>query len=124
MLSEHPKKILMIVDDMPNVGRALSRVLRRHFDEIHALECAAEADALLGRLPVTHVICDHCLGEGDPLGLDLVPRWRREHRSIQRAIVLTGANERSLVAGPGIDAIASKVTGSEELVKLLNGGER
>jgi CheY-like chemotaxis protein len=114
------KKILMVVDDTPAIGRALSRVLNRYFDEVHILTSAAEATALLGQKVVTHVICDHCLGEGDPLGLDLVPRWRREHPLIERAIILTGLDERTLIAGPEIDAVVSKLTGSEELVRLLN----
>jgi ActR/RegA family two-component response regulator len=116
-----PKKILMVVDDTPNVGRALSRLFSRHFDEVHVLASAAEAASLLKQKPVTHVVCDHCLGEGDPLGLDLVPRWRKEHPSIERAIILTGLDETTLIAGPGIDAIVSKLTGSEELVRVLKG---
>jgi DNA-binding NarL/FixJ family response regulator len=114
-------RILMVVDDTPNVGRALSRVLRKHFDEVHVLESAAEAAALLGWKPVTHVICDQCLGEGDPRGLDLVPLWRREHPSIERAIILTGLDERTFVASPGVDAVISKLAGSEELVRALKG---
>jgi len=114
------KKILMVVDDTPNVGRALSRILGKYFDEVHVLESASEAAALLGQKVVTHVICDHCLGEGDPLGLDLVPRWRREHPAIERAIIMTGLDERTLIPGPEIDAVVSKLTRSEELVRLLN----
>jgi DNA-binding NtrC family response regulator len=114
------KKILMIVDDTPNIGRALSRMIGRHFDEVHVLTGAAEASDLLGRTRVTHVICDQCLGEGDPRGLDLVPRWRRAHPSIERAIVLTGFDARTLVAGPEIDAVVSKLTGSHELMGLLD----
>jgi ActR/RegA family two-component response regulator len=115
------KKILMIVDDTSYVGRALSRALGKHFDEVHALTSAAEATALLERRPVTHVICDHCLGEGDPPGLDLVPRWRRENPSIERAILLTGLDERTMKAGPEIDAVVSKLAGTAELVRVLNG---
>jgi ActR/RegA family two-component response regulator len=114
-------KILMVVDDTPNVGRALSRMLGKHFDEVHVLGSAAEAASLLKQKPVTHVVCDQCLGKGDPRGLDLVPVWRREHPSIERAIVLTGLDETTLAAGPGIDAIVSKLTGSEELVRALKG---
>jgi DNA-binding NtrC family response regulator len=115
------KKILMIVDDTPNIGRALARMLRKSFDEVHVLTCAAEAATLLAQGPITHVICDHCLGEGDPPGLDLVPRWRSEHPSIERAVVLTGLDPRTLFAGPGVDAVASKLTGSEELRRLVMG---
>jgi len=115
------KKVLLIVDDTPNVGRAMARMLNRHFDELHLLTCAAEAAALLGQEPVTHVICDQCLGEGDPPGTDLVPRWRREHPSIERAVILTGLDPTTLLAGPGIDAIVSKLAGSEELVRILKG---
>ena len=115
------KEILMIVDDTPNVGRALSRIFTKKFDEVHVLSCAAEAAALLGQKPVTHIICDQCLGEGDPRGLDLVPLWRREHPSIERAIILTGLDETTFVASPGIDAVVSKLAGSEELVRALKG---
>ena len=115
------KKTLMIVDDTPNIGRALARMFGKVFDEVHVLTCAADAAALLARGPVTHVICDHCLGEGDPPGLDLVPLWRREHPSIERAVVLTGLDPRTLRAGPGVDAVASKLTSSQELIRIVTG---
>ena len=115
------KRILMIVDDTPNVGRALSRVLGRYFDEVHPLTSASEAAALLGQMPVTHVICDYCLGDGDPPGVELVPRWRREHPSIERAVILTGLDPTTLLAGPGIDAVVSKLADTEELVRIVKG---
>jgi CheY-like chemotaxis protein len=115
------KTILMVVDDTPNIGRALSRMLSKHFDEVHVLASAAEAAAFLSGRPVTHVICDHCLGEGDPLGIELVPVWRKEHPSIERAVILTGLDETTLITRPGIDAIVSKLTGTEELVRVLKG---
>ena len=109
----------MIVDDTAYVGRALSRALSKRFDEVHALTTAAEASALLGRTPVTHVICDHCLADGDPPGLELVPRWRRENTSIVRAIVLTGMDETALRRAPEIDAILSKLATTEEIARTL-----
>ena len=117
-----PKKILMILDDAPGVGRALSRALGRHFDEVHAFTSAAEASALLERMPVTHVICDQSLGQGDPSGLELIPSWRRSHASIERAIILTGLAESTLRPGPEIDGIVSKLVGPEELARMLKGG--
>jgi len=116
-----PNGILMIVDDTPNIGRALSRLLGKHFDEVHAAASASEASALLGKKPVTHIICDYCLGEGEPPGVDLVPRWRTEHPSIERAIILTGLDPTTLHASPGVDAVVSKLAGSEELLRLLKG---
>ena len=115
------KRTLLIVDDTLNVGRAISRVLGRHFDEVHVVTSGAEGDAVLEKTRVTHLVCDQSLGEEDPPGLELVPRWRKEHPSIERAIILTGFPEESLSATPGVDAIVSKLTGTEELVSVLKG---
>jgi len=97
-------------------------MLGRHFDEVHVVTSGAEGDVVLAKAKVTHVVCDQHLGEGDPPGLVLVPRWRREHPSIERAIILTGFPEASLSAGPGVDAIASKLTESSALLRILGVG--
>jgi len=110
----------MIVDDMPTVGRALARVLGKHFDETHVRQTAAEAESLLSEKAVTHVICDYCLGGGDPLGVDLLPRWRREHPAIERALLITGYDENAIAAGPEINAVVSKLASYDELATLLN----
>ncbi|MCK9461222.1 MAG: hypothetical protein M0R80_16465 [Proteobacteria bacterium] len=97
-------------------------MLGRHFDEVHVVTSGAEGDAVLEKTRVTHLVCDQSLGEDDPPGLELVPRWRKEHPSIERAIILTGFHQASLSAGPGVDAIVSKLAETSTLLRVLGVG--
>ncbi|MDD5306862.1 MAG: hypothetical protein PHU25_06025 [Deltaproteobacteria bacterium] len=114
------KKTLLIVDDEARVAKALTRAMGRYFDEVLSAGTASIASSILAENKVTHVICDHWLGEGDPLGLDLVPEWRRSYPAIERAVIMTGLDEKTLIADSGIDAIVSKLTRSEELARVLD----
>jgi ActR/RegA family two-component response regulator len=115
------KKTLLIVDDDPGVVRALTRAMRRHFGGVVSAATSAAAVSILSQEKVTHLICDQNLGEQEPLGLDLVPLWRRDHPSIERAIVMTGLDPGTLAAGAAVDAVVSKLTSTADLARLLRG---
>ncbi len=116
------KSIVLVVDDESTVCRALSRMLRKQADEILSAISPGEAETVLATRTVTHVICDHWFGSGQPLGLDLVSKWKNEYPSIKRVIVLTGTDISKLEANPNVDCIMDKTVDPDELIKVLGLG--
>lgn len=104
------RRILLVLDDDPVVARGLGRVLRHHFDTVHVVNAVEDAEAVLTDSPdlVTHVVCDHFLGEAEPTGLSLLPRWRLRFPSIQVAVLVSGSELRALATTPGIDGYVEK----------------
>jgi len=113
------KTILLVVDDESAVCRALRRMLRGKFDEIIAAETPADAEAVLASRAVTHVVCDHCLGPGQPEGLTIASAWRSAHPTIRKMIILTGVNLRSLAPAPGVDLLLPKTIDPADLAARL-----
>ena len=113
------KSILLIVDDESSVCRALSRMLKRHFDRVITAVSPKEAEVILYSNSVTHVICDHWFGAGQPLGLDIAARWKEEFKSIKRAVVLTGTDATQLTPPPGVHQIMAKTAEAEDLASAL-----
>jgi DNA-binding NtrC family response regulator len=117
---EKPSKaILLIVDDESTVCRALSRVLGRSVDEVIVACTIADAETILATRNVTHLLCDHWFGPGQPLGLQQALEWKKRHPSIKKAVLLTGTDVADKSAPPGLDGIMSKSVDPEELVKVL-----
>ena len=113
-----PKTILLIIDDESSVCRVLRRVLRNKVDEIVTAETPVDAHIVLKTKPVTHVICDHLLGPGQPKGLEIAKNWKQTYASIKKIVILTGTNAAQTIEIPsGIDHILPKTT---EPVKLVN----
>ncbi|MGI5865851.1 MAG: hypothetical protein ACOX6T_27865 [Myxococcales bacterium] len=114
-------RILLIVDDEPELEPLFRRFLRRDFDEIHFAGDAAAAEAVLSSVPVTHLVIDNALGRGSsPSGIDLIAGWRRAHPSIELAVLFTGAAPFSESARPPeIDEVYIKPTGFEPLLAYL-----
>jgi DNA-binding NtrC family response regulator len=109
----------LIVDDEHPVCFALERMLRRDYRQVFTAFGPDDAAAILEAHPVTHVVCDHWLGPGLPLGIDLIPRWRRRHRTIERAVVLTGADVSGINPPPEVDRVLSKTEDPTRLRLLL-----
>jgi CheY-like chemotaxis protein len=120
-VADADRTTLLVVDDESAVGRVLRRLLRERFDEIVAVETPADAEAVLASRPVTHVVCDHCLGAGQPEGLTVASAWRAAYPSIRRLIILTGADVKNLTALPGVDLVLPKTTDPADLAKMLVG---
>jgi len=120
-VAEAERTTLLVVDDESAVCRAVRRLLRDKFDEIVTVETPADADAVLASRPVTHVVCDQCLGPGQPEGLAIASAWRAAYPSIRRLIILTGANVKSLTAPPGVDLVLPKTIDPVDLAKVLAG---
>lgn len=117
-MKEKPEAVLLIVDDERSVCRALSRLLDRKVKEILSATNAMEAEVILQSGRVTHVICDHWFGPGQPLGTDLVTEWKKRYPNIQKAVVLTGTDINKLDAD-AVDAILPKVVDPADLIKML-----
>lgn len=118
-MEETAKSILLIVDDESSVCRALSRMLKRRFDTITTAVSPLEAEVILDSNPVTHVICDHWFGVGQPLGLDLAARWKSQFSTIKRVVVLTGTDATQLTPPPGVHQIMAKTVEADELTRAL-----
>lgn len=118
------KNVLLIVDDMPDVARALKRCLAKSFDLVLVAQSPEEAERLLGDQdnPPTHLVCDHHLGEGQRLGADLISEWRRAYPSLQVAVLLTGSEVAYLLGTDGVDWVASKQLDIWELERFLRVG--
>lgn len=113
------KTILLIVDDESTVCRALSRMLRTKVDEVISTCSPSDGETILTTKPVTHLLCDHWFGPGQPVGLQLAMKWKRMYPSIQKAVVLTGTDVTAHKTPPELDAIVSKTIAPEDLIKVL-----
>ena len=118
-MKEKSDAVLLIVDDESTVCRALSRLLGSQVKDIYFATNPTEGEIILRSGRVTHIICDHWFGPGQPLGTDLVNKWRELFPAIKRAIVLTGTDINRLDAGKAVDKIISKVADPEELIEAL-----
>lgn len=103
-----PRRILLIVDDWPQVGRSLRRCLAHGFDQVHLAVTQPEAEHYLAEHRPTHLLCDCVLGENLPLGTELIGRWRQQFPGIQLAALVTGSDMELITEGPGIDAVFRK----------------
>lgn len=113
------KSILLIVDDESSVCRALSRIFRSCVDEVLTAFSPIEAETVLATKKITHLICDQWFGIGQPLGLDLVVKWKREHPSISRIVILTGTDVTQLEMPPDVDRIMDKTVDPKLLMGVL-----
>ncbi|MBN2526799.1 MAG: hypothetical protein JXR76_10420 [Deltaproteobacteria bacterium] len=112
-------KVLLIIDDEASVCRALSRILSRKATEIITARSIADAELILDTREVTHVLCDHLLGPGQPKGLDNAIYWKSEYPSIEKVIVLTGTDAAFNAPPEGVDKVLPKTTDPLQLAEFL-----
>jgi DNA-binding NtrC family response regulator len=110
---------LLVVDDETAVCRAVARVMKRHFDTVVTADSPQEARAVLGTRPVTHLICDHWFGKGQPSGLELITQWLKVHPSLERVLLLTGVDTSMLIAPDPKVKIIRKAVDVKDLLKEL-----
>ena len=114
-------RVLLLVDDEPDITTLFRRVLKRTFDQVYVAFSSAEANEILARTPVTHVVSDMILGAKEATGTTLIARWRGAYPTIRFAAVFTGrASPKEIVGKPGVDAVFTKPAGFEALVAQLN----
>lgn len=114
-------RILLIVDDEPELEPLFRRFLKRDFDEIHFAEDAAGAEAVLSSTAVTHLVVDNALGSGSSRsGVELIAGWRRTHPSIELAVLFSGsALFGEAACPPELDEAYVKPSGLEPLLARL-----
>jgi DNA-binding response OmpR family regulator len=118
------KRVLLVVDDDHDIAELFRVVMRKHFDEVLIAHNSGEAQRLVSQNEVTHLVCDLSIGPEEPLGSQLISRWRQARPSIGFAAVFTGAADRSSVEpAPDIDGVYIKPSGFDALVERLRSPE-
>ncbi|MDJ0762161.1 MAG: hypothetical protein QNJ97_04155 [Myxococcota bacterium] len=112
-----PERTLLIVDDDNCVCNAVSRLFVGRFDRILMANTSGEAASVLSAYTITHLICDYWLGSGEPTGIDLIPKWRKAHTSICRAIVFSGTDLNEIDIPLGVDKILRKPVDLRTIVR-------
>jgi len=110
------KRILLIVDDEPDLAPMFRRFLRKSFDEIHDALDATQAEHLLEK-PVTHLVVDAALPEAS--GVELVARWRQLAPTVRFAAMFSGSTDLRGASIPGVDEVYVKPDGFEALLAEL-----
>jgi DNA-binding NtrC family response regulator len=118
-VADKNESVLLIVDDERSVCRALTRLLVGSIEQIQTATTPTEAEIILRSAKVTHVICDHWFGPGQPLGMDLVAKWKEQYPSICRAVVLTGTDINKLTLTDAVDKVLPKVVDPADLIEVL-----
>ncbi len=113
-----PARILLVVDDEPELGAMFRRFLKRSFAEIHEAESAEKAAALLASTPVTHLIVDASLPDCTS-GETLATKWRGEHPGLRFVALFSGSASLRDAQIPGVDRVFIKPDGFDELVQAL-----
>jgi DNA-binding NtrC family response regulator len=112
-------RVLLVVDDEPEICKLLKRSLRGEFDEIHTATDQTDAESILQERPVTHVVCDFYLATGDTLGDRLLSVWRDSWPSIEYAALFTGSTIERHEGSGKIDDIFAKPRDFNNLVASL-----
>ncbi|MCP4675871.1 MAG: response regulator [Deltaproteobacteria bacterium] len=113
------RRVLLVVDDDESVCKGLVRLLGNRFEETVTALNPGEAVSMLDTRLVTHIVCDYWLGQGQPLGIDLVATWRKKYSSIQHAVIFTGNDINAIPTTVGVDDIISKSAKPSALIEKL-----
>ncbi|MBN2802531.1 MAG: hypothetical protein JXR91_05520 [Deltaproteobacteria bacterium] len=111
---------LLIIDDESSVRRALSRVLSTRADTILTAATITDALLIMETNNISHVICDHLLGPGQPTGIEAAVNWKKQFPTIQNLLILTGSRAFLAVPPEGIDAVIPKTTDPMVIADKLN----
>ena len=114
-----PKRNALVVDDEAKVCSMLRRAFGPSFDQVLTATSCAEADIVLKDGMITHLVCDYCLGAGQPLGTEAVVAWRKAYPTITRALIFSGSDIASIASPPEVDAVVSKLESVKVLLRLL-----
>lgn len=113
-------RVALIVDDDSLLARAVASVLQDRFQRVFTARTPLEAEAILMKEPVTHLLCDHDLGRGVPTGAQLIPRWRIEFPSIARAVIFSGSARAEIDLPVEVDLFLAKPVGTVELFEAFS----
>ncbi|HEX3134373.1 MAG TPA: response regulator [Planctomycetota bacterium] len=120
-----PIGIVLVVDDDPNVLKALGRLDIGPQFSLRLCATPAEAEKVIGKEEIEVALVDQHLGADAPTGLDLLARLRERDADCFR-IIFTGAADLdfavSAINQGLIDAFLVKPWTAEHLTSLLNQG--
>ncbi|MCP4677226.1 MAG: response regulator [Deltaproteobacteria bacterium] len=111
---EPSNRIVLLLDDSELILRMLTRLLKRRFDAVLTATNTGQAAALLRNNKVTTLVCDH--GISCPSGGELIAHWRKRYPSIEKTVVLTGADVESIEIPPEVDTLLSKTSKVSEII--------
>lgn len=117
--SQDDPSVLLIVDDESSVCRALSRIFEKRADEVIAALGPMEAETVFASKNVTHLVCDHLFGIGQPLGVDLAQKWLERFPTLRHVVVLTGTDVSTLTPPDSRILIMEKTVNPDDLIEAL-----
>jgi len=109
--------VALVVDSDQQACRMLSRVLGGVFEAVLTATTPEEAEAILKKAMITHLVCDHELGIEEHGGFEYAAQWRRTYPSIRRVVVIAGTDISQVRIPVEIDLILTKSVTSNELRK-------
>ena len=114
-------KVLLIVDDCEQIGRAVKRILQSEFDKVYVTVDPAQATKILDSERVSHVLCDLNLGIDDERtdGFVFAQLWRNTYPNLEKIFIFTGENIADLTIPDFLDGIIPKSAGMEQLSTAL-----
>lgn len=98
---------LLIVDDRADVRRGLKRGFGDDFSA-YVAETGSEAEHILAERRPQFVLCDYWLGPDQPVGTQLIARWRKKFPFLRGVALMTGTQTGAITDTQGVDIIFTK----------------
>lgn len=111
---------LLVVDDRPEVLRAIERFLKLHFREVWSAQTPIQAREILQLKQPDFLLCDFWLGENYPPATALIPDWRAEFPCLRRVVLMSGTKSSSIPPCPAVDATFAKPLQMSEIVAYFS----
>jgi DNA-binding NtrC family response regulator len=105
---ESSLKTLLIVEDLPEIGKAYLRSFRRFDVEVVVVCTPQEAERFLEKGIPTCLFCDHCLGQGLPTGAELIVRWKEKYPHLGKTALVTGSDSSIMQMASRADGVFEK----------------
>lgn len=99
---------LLIVDDRPEVLRALERFLEVTFQTVLVAQTPPEAEAQLAEHSPDFLLCDYWLGHQYPPSTAYIPKWRKRFPSLKRVALMSGTKSTSIAPCAEVDEVFQK----------------